>query len=72
MATGGLVLMMNQWPAGQCHEWLERLESLGGVRDISKTREPGLTRQSYMVDPELLKCVLNNMAGQAGKQYWEK
>jgi hypothetical protein len=66
MATGGLVLMINQFPAGQCQEWRDRLELLGGVRDISKTKEPGLTRNSCMIAPELLKCVLNDMALQAG------
>jgi flavin-dependent dehydrogenase len=66
MATGGLVLMIDQFPPGQCYEWYERLEPLGGLRDISKTREPGLTRHSFMADPELLKCILNDMALQAG------
>jgi ribulose 1,5-bisphosphate synthetase/thiazole synthase len=66
MATGGLVLMINQFPAGQCQEWKDRLEPLGGVRDISKTKEPGLMRNSCMVAPELLKCVLNDMALEAG------
>jgi ribulose 1,5-bisphosphate synthetase/thiazole synthase len=66
MATGGLVLMIDQWPAGQTKEWETKLLPLGGVRDISKTKEPGLTRHSCMVDPELLKCILNDMALQAG------
>jgi hypothetical protein len=66
MATGGLVLMINQFPPGQCQEWLDKLEKVGGARDIAKTREPGPLRHSIMVDPELLKCVLNNMALEAG------
>ena len=66
MATGGLVLMLNNFPPGQGQEWKDRLEPLGGLRDISQTREPGLTRHSFMADPELLKCVLNDMACQAG------
>jgi len=66
MATGGLVLMLNQFPPGQCQEWLNQLESEGGARNIAKTRETGPLRQSIMVDPELLKCVLNDMANKAG------
>ncbi len=66
MATGGLVLMLNQFPPGQCQEWMERLKPIGGARDLSQTREPGGSRQSFMVDPELLKCVLNDMALKAG------
>jgi hypothetical protein len=66
MATGGLVLMINQFPPGQCQEWMERLKPLGGARDLSQTREPGGSRYSFMVDPELLKCILNDMALQAG------
>jgi hypothetical protein len=66
MATGGLVLMLNQFPPGQCREWMERLKPLNGARDLSQTREPGNTRKSFMVDPELLKCVLNDMALQSG------
>jgi len=62
MASGGLVLMMDQWPAGLCYEWFERLSALeGGIRDISKTKEPGLSKHSWMMDPELLKCILNDM-----------
>jgi FAD dependent oxidoreductase len=66
MATGGLVLMLSEFPAGQCQEWKDRLKPLGGLRDISQTREPGISRHTFMVDPELLKCILNDMAGQAG------
>ena len=66
MATGGLVLMINQYPSGQCQEWLDKLESLGGVRDLTITNEPGPLKNSIMVNPELLKCILNNMADEAG------
>jgi anaerobic glycerol-3-phosphate dehydrogenase len=60
MATGGLVLMINQYPAGQCQEWLDRLNEVGGAHDLSKTKEPGILRHAIMVDPELLKCILND------------
>ncbi len=66
MATGGLVLMINQYPAGQCQEWLDRLNKVGGAHDLSKTKEPGVLRRALMVDPELLKCILNDMALDAG------
>jgi len=66
MATGGLVLMINQYPAGQCQEWLDRLDKVGGARDLSKTKEPGILKHAIMVDPELLKCILNDMALDAG------
>jgi hypothetical protein len=66
MATGGLVLMINQHPAGQCQEWLDRLNKVNGAHDLSKTKEPGMLRHAVMVDPELLKCILNGMALDAG------
>jgi hypothetical protein len=66
MATGGLVLMINQYPTGQCQEWLDRLNKVGGAHDLSKTKEPGILRRAIMVDPELLKCILNEMALDAG------
>jgi ribulose 1,5-bisphosphate synthetase/thiazole synthase len=66
MATGGLVLMINQYPAGQCQEWLDRLNKVGGAHDLSKTKEPGILKRAIMVDPELLKCILNDMALEAG------
>jgi hypothetical protein len=66
MATGGLVLMINQYPPGQCQEWLDNLKKVGGANDLSKSKEPGMMRQSIMVDPELLKCILNDMAMEAG------
>ena len=66
MATGGLVLMINQHPAGQCQEWLDRLNKVNGAHDLSKTKEPGMLRHAVMVDPELLKCILNDMALDAG------
>lgn len=66
MATGGLVLMINQFPPGQCQEWLDKLDKVGGAHDLAKTREPGMMRHAIMVDPELLKCILNNMALEAG------
>jgi hypothetical protein len=64
MATGGLVLMFNPAP-GMGMEWLSRLDKVHGIHDLSKTREPEW-RHSPMVDPELLKCVLNEMALEAG------
>jgi hypothetical protein len=64
MATGGLVLMFSP-AAGQGQEWMKRLGSLNGINDLSKTKEPEW-RRAIMVDPELLKCVLNDMALDAG------
>jgi hypothetical protein len=66
MATGGLVLMINQYPPGLCCEILERLNALGGARDLNKTPEPGPLGHSHMVDPEILKCLLNDMVQEAG------
>ncbi len=66
MATGGLVLMINQYPAGQCQEWLDKLNKVNGANDLSKTREQSMMRRAIMVDPELLKCILNGMALEAG------
>jgi succinate dehydrogenase/fumarate reductase flavoprotein subunit len=66
MATGGLVLMINQYPPGQCQEWLDELNKVGGAHDLAKTKEPGMMRGAIMVDPELLKCILNNMSLDAG------
>ena len=42
MATGGLVLMINQFPPGQCQEWMERLEPLGGAQGYFQN--PGTRR----------------------------
>jgi hypothetical protein len=64
MATGGLVLMINQPPSGQCQEWIDRLDKVGGARNISIM--PGPSRRNYMVNPELLKCAINDMANEAG------
>jgi hypothetical protein len=64
MATGGLVLMFSPAP-GQGQEWMKRLGQVNGIHDLSKTREPEWNR-TLMVDPELLKCVLNDMALDAG------
>jgi hypothetical protein len=64
MATGGLVLMVNP-TKGQGEEWIDRLNKVNGVNDLSKTKEPEW-KQALMVDPELLKCVLNEMALDAG------
>ncbi len=64
MATGGLVLMINPSP-GQSQEWIDRLYKVNGVHDLSKTKEPEW-RHALMVDPELLKCILNEMALDAG------
>ena len=64
MATGGLVLMFSP-SAGQGQEWMDRLNKVKGVHDLSRTSEPewGHTK---MVDTELLKCVLNDMTLEAG------
>jgi len=64
MATGGLVLMFSP-SAGQGQEWMDRLNKVNGVHDLSRTSEPewGHTK---MVDPELLKCILNDMALESG------
>jgi hypothetical protein len=64
MATGGLVLMLNSAP-GLGKEWMDRLNQVNGVHDLSRTRETEW-RHALMVDPELLKCVLNDMALDAG------
>jgi FAD dependent oxidoreductase len=93
MATGGLVILIPHLSdgsdrlviAGQQKEWLDRLESLGGVlqppHDAIGSADPALIerwgkyrffvvddriRLSAYVDPELLKCVLNDMATEAG------
>lgn len=66
MATGGLVLMINQFPPGQCQEWLDKLDKLDGAPDVAKLWGMGGLRKVIMVDPELLKCILNNMANEAG------
>lgn len=66
MATGGLVLMINQFPPGQCIEWLDKLDALGGAPDVAKLWGMGGLRKVIMVDPELLKCILNDMANEAG------
>jgi hypothetical protein len=64
MATGGLVLMFSP-SAGQSQEWMDRLNKVNGVHDLSRTSEPewGHTK---MVDPELLKCILNDMTLETG------
>jgi hypothetical protein len=64
MATGGLVLMINP-TAGQGQEWMKKLNEVNGVHNLSKTKEPEWGH-TIMVDPELLKCVLNDMTLDAG------
>ena len=74
MATGGLVLMYTFWLPGQCMEWRERLEKLDGIRFLSSKQGlmlgggavPGPGPGVSMADPELLKCILNDMAAEAG------
>lgn len=73
MATGGLVLMYTFWLPGQCTEWRERLEKLDGIRFLSPVQglggggaAPGPGPGVSMADPELLKCILNDMASEAG------
>jgi hypothetical protein len=60
MATGGLVLMENP-DEGLGKEWMDKLKKANGINDLSKTKEPEW-RRSVMVDPEVLKCILNDMA----------
>jgi hypothetical protein len=73
MSTGGLVLMFTSWLPGQCTEWRERLEKVNGVRVLTGLQGLGGGGGGggpgggiCMVDPELLKCVLNDMAGEVG------
>jgi hypothetical protein len=74
MATGGLVLMYTFWLPGQCTEWRERLKKLDGIRFLSPLQglgggggaAPGPGPGVSMADPELLKCILNDMASEAG------
>ncbi|MEM4218392.1 MAG: FAD-dependent oxidoreductase [Candidatus Methanomethylicaceae archaeon] len=94
MATGGLVLLIPHLSdgtekiiiAGQCLEWIKRLDQLGGVihpeysqvgsrddevvqfwKDFEKffVVEDAI-QFGAIVDPEMLKCVLNDMAIEAG------
>ncbi len=93
MATGGLVILLphmssggeRQEIMGNCQEWVERLDRVGGAIHPSR-RELGSSdpavidkwrhyfsfvendhvRQSVYLDPELLKCVLNDMVEEAG------
>jgi hypothetical protein len=92
MATGGLVVLIphmsdgsaDQQIAGNCQEWIERLDRLGGAIHPEKSEigssdkavvekwrnyfsfvVDGHIRQSVYVDPELLKCVLNDMVEEA-------
>ena len=44
---------------------MDRLYKVNGVNDLSKKKERE-RRCSVMVDPELLKCILNDMALHAG------
>jgi hypothetical protein len=74
LATGGLVLMYTAWLPGQCTEWRERLEQLDGLRYLTGLQGlgggmgggggPGMGVS--MADPELLKCILNEMARESG------
>ena len=93
MATGGLVILIphmsdgsgQQQIAGICQEWIERLDTLGGVvgpkqadlgsRDKSLVAHwrryfsavvEDTVRLSVYVDPELLKCALNDLVTEAG------
>lgn len=94
MATGGLVILVPHMSdgteriilAGQCLEWLERLDKRGAAvhqkyEDIGSS-ESSLVEYwrdyhpfficedrlqlAAMVDPEILKCVLNDMIEEAG------
>jgi hypothetical protein len=79
LATGGLVLMYTKWLPGQCDEWRERLEKLDGIRVLTGKQGlfGGMTgggpgggggpgAGTSMADPEILKCILNDMANEAG------
>ncbi len=94
MATGGLVIMIPHLSdgtermiiAGQCKEWLDRLDVMGasvhqryeevGSNDkelVEYWRDfhqffvvEDRVQLGAMVDPEILKCVLNDMVEEAG------
>jgi hypothetical protein len=94
MATGGLVIMIPHLSdgtekiiiAGQCKEWIDRLDAKGGAvhpdyKDVGSTDKElvdywetferffvvdGRIQLGAMVDPEMLKCVLNEMVEEAG------
>jgi hypothetical protein len=94
MATGGLVVMIphmsdgteRQILAGQCKEWLDRLDVRGAVahqryEDVGSDDKEivgywedfhqffvveGRVQLGAMVDPEILKCVLNDMVEESG------
>jgi len=94
MATGGLVVMIphlsdgteKQIIAGQCREWLDRLDVRGAsvhqkYEDIGSNDKDLVeywqdfhpffvcedrVQLAAMVDPEILKCVLNDMVEEAG------
>jgi hypothetical protein len=94
MASGGLVIMIphlsdgteRQIIAGQCKEWLDRLDVRGAslhqkYEDVGSDDKELVeywrdfhqffvcedrVQLAAMVDPEMLKCVLNDMVGEAG------
>ena len=94
MASGGLVIMIphlsdgteRQIIAGQCQEWLDRLDVRGAsvhqkYEDIGSDDKElveywndfhqffvceNRVQLGAMVDPEILKCVLNDMVEEAG------
>ncbi len=94
MATGGLVIMIPHLSdgtekiilAGQCQEWLDRLDVRGAsvhqrYEDIGSDDKElveywrnfhqffiveGRIQLGAMVDPEILKCMLNDMVEEAG------
>jgi flavin-dependent dehydrogenase len=94
MATGGLVIMIPHMSdgteriilAGQCKEWLDRLDGRGAsvhqnYEDVGSDDKDlveywrhfhqffvveGRIQLAAMVDPEILKCVLNDMVEEAG------
>jgi len=94
MATGGLVIMIPHLSdgtermiiAGQCKEWLDRLDVRGAsvhqnYEDVGSNEKELVeywrdfhqffvcedrVQLGAMVDPEILKCVLNDMVEEAG------
>ncbi len=93
MATGGIVIQIphmsdggsEQQIAGLTQEWIDRLDSIGGVlvprrsqigsadeklisywRRFMGNVNRGRIEYTAWVDPELLKCVLNDMVEEAG------
>jgi hypothetical protein len=92
MSTGGIVIQIphmsvgaDRLIAGLCQEWIDRLDTIGGVL-VPRKEETGSSDEKLVsrwrrfmgnvnndrvaytawVDPELLKCILNDMVEDAG------